>query len=90
MPALPERLREELGAFLPATASLENPVDMIAGATAQDYERALGALMAEESIDAVVAIFVPPLVTAAEDVAAAIERAIGRRRAGASRCSRSS
>ncbi|HET8943763.1 MAG TPA: GNAT family N-acetyltransferase, partial [Dehalococcoidia bacterium] len=65
------RLRE----FLPPEAGLSNPVDMIATATAEQYGRALRVLLEDDSIDSVLAIFIPPLVTQAEDVAAAIRDA---------------
>jgi acetate---CoA ligase (ADP-forming) len=52
-----------------------NPVDMIATASADDYERALGVLAAGDAIDALIVIFIPPLVTRAEEVAAAVRRA---------------
>jgi acetyl coenzyme A synthetase (ADP forming)-like protein len=68
-----------LRALLPATAAVGNPVDMIASASAAQYERALSALLADEAVDSVLVIFIPPIVTRGEDVAAAI------RRAGASR-----
>jgi acetate---CoA ligase (ADP-forming) len=75
LPALSDHSREALGALLPATASLANPVDMIASATAAQYEGALATLLGDDGIDSVLVIFIPPLVTAAEDMAAAIERA---------------
>ncbi|HEX5465359.1 MAG TPA: GNAT family N-acetyltransferase [Candidatus Limnocylindrales bacterium] len=77
VPPLPEATRDRLAAFLPPEAGLRNPVDMIAGATADDYRRAIGILAAEPGIDALVCIFVPPLVTRADDVAAAIRTAAG-------------
>lgn len=73
-PLAPDTLAQ-LASFLPPEAGLRNPVDMIAGATAEDYGRAIRVLAADERIDAVIVIFVPPLVTLAEDVAAAIRSA---------------
>jgi acyl-CoA synthetase (NDP forming) len=58
--------------FLPAAASVANPVDMLATAPAEHYRRALPLLLADESVDSVIAIFIPPLVTAPEDAARAI------------------
>ena len=66
-----------LRAFLPAAASVANPVDMIASATAEQYERALAALLADEGVDSVMVVFIPPLVTKGDDVAGAIRRAAG-------------
>ncbi len=75
LPALSDRSRAELRSLLPPTASLTNPVDMIASATAAQYEGALATLLRDDGVDGVLVIFIPPLVTVAEDVAAAIERA---------------
>jgi acetyl coenzyme A synthetase (ADP forming)-like protein len=78
--ALPELGSESvasLRAFLPAEASLRNPVDIIASAVPEDYERAIATVGRDPGIDAVVVIFVPPVVTRAEEVAAAIARAAG-------------
>jgi acetate---CoA ligase (ADP-forming) len=67
---------EELRSFLPAAASIGNPVDMIASATPEQYRRALGLLLKDPNVDSVIVIFIPPLVTAAEDVAAAIRTSV--------------
>lgn len=66
---------EALRAFLPPEASTKNPVDMIASATAESYERALRALLADPAVDAVIVIFVTPMVTDPSDVADAIRAA---------------
>jgi len=66
--------REKLAAFLPKEAGLSNPVDMIASAGEQDYERALRILVEDPSFDSVIVIFIPPLITQAADVAAAIRK----------------
>ncbi len=70
------RLRPEteaaLQAFLPPEASVRNPVDMIASASAQSYARALRLLLDDPEVDAVLLIFVTPIVTDPQDVAAAI------------------
>ena len=72
-------LREDtiaaLGAFLPAAAGLHNPVDMLATAPAAHYGQAIRILLADPEVDALLTIFIPPLVTAAADVAAAIRDA---------------
>ncbi len=74
---LDDRVKDRLSEFLPGEASLANPVDMIASATAEDYERAIEILANETDVDALIAIFVPPLVTKPEDVAQAIMTAVG-------------
>lgn len=57
---LGEATRTTLAAALPAEASVTNPVDMIASATAVDYEHALEAVVDDPAVDAVIAIFVRP------------------------------
>ena len=51
-----------LKSFLPAAASVRNPVDMIASADAPSYERSLRLLAEDKNVDSVIVIFVPPLV----------------------------
>ncbi len=63
-----------LHSFLPPEASVRNPVDMIASARPASYERALPLLLADPNVDAVIALFVPPVGTEAAEVAAAILR----------------
>ena len=75
VPPLPESVREQLRAFLPPEASVANPVDILASASADDYGRTIAAMGAGGAVDAVVVLFVPPLVTRAEDVAGAIRGA---------------
>jgi acetyl coenzyme A synthetase (ADP forming)-like protein len=70
--ALTERTRVELRSFLPASASVANPVDMLASAPPEHYRRALAALIGDEQVDSILTIFIPPLVTNPEAVAAAI------------------
>jgi len=72
VPVLSEHSQEQLRAFLPSVASVGNPVDMLAAATPAQYTRALEIVAADPEIDSVIAIFIPPLVTEPEAVAAAI------------------
>jgi len=72
LPELNPATVKALRSFLPAEASVKNPVDMIASANAPSYEKALRLLVADENVDSVIVIFVPPLVTGATDVARAI------------------
>jgi acetyl coenzyme A synthetase (ADP forming)-like protein len=67
---------EALRVFLPPEASLRNPVDMIASASAEAYERAVRILVGEEGVDAVLVLFVPPIMTRSAAVAEAIRRAV--------------
>jgi acetyl coenzyme A synthetase (ADP forming)-like protein len=75
VPELSEATQAALRSFLPPTASVRNPVDMVASATAADYERALRTVLDDPGIDAVIVMFTPPLVTRADDVARAIASA---------------
>jgi acetyl coenzyme A synthetase (ADP forming)-like protein len=76
VPPLSETTAEALRGFLPAEASVGNPVDMIASATAEDYERAIGAVAADPQIDAMIVIYIPPQATRAAEIGHAIVRAI--------------
>jgi acetyl coenzyme A synthetase (ADP forming)-like protein len=70
--ALSEATTALLARHFPEEASLANPVDMIASATAQSYRIAVEAVLADPNVDAVIATFVPPLGVRQEDVAEAI------------------
>lgn len=61
--------------LFPPEASLRNPLDMIASATPQGYRAALEALLDDPGLDAVMALFVPPLGVRQEDVTVAIAQA---------------
>ncbi len=75
---LPARLRSRLRRFLPSEASLADPLDMIATASAEDYRRAIELVGRSGMADTIIAIFIPPLVTEAADVAAAVSHAAER------------
>ena len=62
--------------LFPPEASIRNPLDMIASANPLAYRSALQALLADEGVDAVVPIFVPPLGVTQEDVAEAIAEGV--------------
>ena len=55
-----------LSEFLPAAASLNNPVDILGGATARMYADSLRLLLADPGVDGVVVIIPPPPVDTAE------------------------
>ncbi len=74
VPALADETLAALRAFLPPEASTRNPVDMIASATPESFERAVELLACDPHVDAVLAIYVPPIVTQPLDVAQAIVR----------------
>jgi acetyl coenzyme A synthetase (ADP forming)-like protein len=72
VPPISENSKSRLRAFLPAGASVGNPVDMIASAPAEHYRQAIEIVGTDENIDSLIVIFTPPLVTRADDVARAI------------------
>jgi acetate---CoA ligase (ADP-forming) len=74
LPKLAEATLDALRGFLPVQAGLANPIDMIAAATPAQFEATLGIVGHDPNVDAVVAIYVPPLVTRPEEIAAAIAR----------------
>ncbi|MBL8840281.1 MAG: acetate--CoA ligase family protein [Planctomycetes bacterium] len=77
LPELLPATHRALEAALPQAASLANPVDLAAPATADDYRRALPLLLEDPHVDAVIALFVSAGVIDVESVAAAIKE--GRR-----------
>ncbi len=78
VPVLGDAARASLRAFLPREASATNPVDMIASASADHYREAIKVVAADPSVDALIVIFTPPLVTRSEDVARAIVESVRR------------
>ena len=75
VPELSDDVKAQLAEFLAAEASLGNPIDMIATASADDYRRVIEVLVAADACDAILVLFVPPLVTQAPDVARAVREA---------------
>ena len=63
-----------LRAYLPPAASTQNPIDMIASAAPASFEKSTRLALLDPNVDAVLVIFVPPVVTDSDDVAAAIVR----------------
>jgi acyl-CoA synthetase (NDP forming) len=68
---------DRLRAILPAAANLSDPVDMIATATPDDYRRAMPVLLADRTVDAVIAMFTPLRITSTVDVARAVAESGG-------------
>jgi acetyltransferase len=65
--------------LFPEEASIHNPLDMIASATPAGYRGALGALLDDPGVDAVLAIYVPIPPNSPADVAEAIAAVAGER-----------
>ena len=73
--ALSDATRKQLAECLGADVPTANPVDMTALATADQYERSLRVLLADEAVDAVVTVFVRPMAARAAEVARGIDAA---------------
>src|SRR5690606_17178906 len=74
-PELGAHTQSALHAVAPAHGAVSNPVDLVASASADLFEQSMAIVLADAAIDIVLVIFVPPLVTRADDVARAIARA---------------
>jgi acetate---CoA ligase (ADP-forming) len=77
LPHLSDATVEALRAVLPGEASVSNPVDMLGSAVGTTYERALPLLVQDPAVDAVIVLFVPPVVAGAGEVAESVARAVG-------------
>jgi acetate---CoA ligase (ADP-forming) len=78
LPPLSEETRTRLAEVLPREASLANPVDMLGSAVGSTYEAVLPHVLADPGIDAVIVLFVPPVVAGADEVAEAVVRGVRR------------
>jgi len=67
--------REALRAALNPAAQVGNPVDMLGGAEAQDYEMAVTQLLKDRNVDIVLPILVPQALVNPVDVAQALVKA---------------
>jgi acetate---CoA ligase (ADP-forming) len=76
LPELAQETRDALAEALPGDSSVANPVDMLGSATGATYERAIPALLADPRLDALIVLFVPPVVAGAPEVAASVRRAV--------------
>ena len=61
VPELSKETQARLAALLPAAAATGNPVDIVASGSPTAFEQALRVVLEDDEIDAVLAIYVPPL-----------------------------
>ena len=76
VPELSKRTQSTLASFLPRTAALRNPVDMIGFATEDQHARAVETMLKAEEIDALIVVHVPARVEDNPPVASGIIRGI--------------
>jgi acetate---CoA ligase (ADP-forming) len=77
LPELSEDTRAALRPLLPEDASLANPVDLLGSATGATFEAVIPALLDDKRLDSLIVLFVPPVVAGADEVAVAIQEAVG-------------
>ncbi len=75
VPELCAETRARLASFLPAAAATGNPVDIVAAGSPAALEQALCAVLDDSDIDAVLALYVPPLPDRDRSMLDAIARA---------------
>lgn len=75
LPAVSARTDAALRQVLPPAATAGNPVHLPAMAGAEHYEQALRLLLADETIDAAVAVFFPSHLVSGEDIEQAVAAA---------------
>jgi len=68
MAELSDATRQGLRSFLPAEASVNNPVDMIASANADSYARTLAAVLDDPGVDMAMVINVTPVLASPTDI----------------------
>ena len=77
LPQLSSETRSALSEVTPKEASLANPVDLLGSANGSTYERTLPLVLADPNVDAVIALFVPPVVEDPRTVVAVLEQIAG-------------
>ncbi len=75
VPELSAQTRARLASFLPAAAATANPVDIVASGSPDALEQSLCAVLDDPEIDAVLALYVPPLPDRDRSMLDAIARA---------------
>lgn len=76
LPEFSERIRSTLASFLPHTAALRNPVDVIGFATEEQHARAVETILTADEVDVLIIVHVSVRSTDNAPVAAGITRGI--------------
>jgi acetate---CoA ligase (ADP-forming) len=85
VPELPETTKSMLRKFLPAASGLSNPVDMIASARAESYQKTIETILTSGEIDSLIVIYIPVDRNDSESVAQAIRDGVANARAAGAR-----
>lgn len=72
VPRFDDRTVEKLEQNLPLEASKENPVDVIGSGNAESYRQSLRAVADDPNVDALIVVFVPPVMVNVREVISAI------------------
>lgn len=72
MAQISDSTKDKLRSFLPAAASVKNPIDMIASAPIEHYKQTLETVIAEDNVDMIMVIYLPFLGLKDIDVAQAL------------------
>src|SRR4029450_14033671 len=70
------RQPQQLACVAAREAPLANPIDMLGSAVGSTYEAAIPHVLADPGIDALIVLFVPPVVAGAEETAEAVVRGV--------------
>lgn len=77
VPSLSQRTKDALRMRVPSGASLNNPVDLTAGASSAQFRMAIEALLADPLIDILMVVFISPIMLNASEVAEYIIQGAG-------------
>lgn len=72
MAQISDATKDKLRNFLPAAASVKNPIDMIASAPIEHYKQTLETVIAEDNVDMIMVIYLPFMGLKDIDVAKAV------------------
>jgi acetyl coenzyme A synthetase (ADP forming)-like protein len=81
VPELTKAVRARLSAFLPASAGLGNPIDMIASASPEQFGKVVETLLTSGEIDSLVVIYIPVGLAATDAIMRAVADGVVRARA---------
>jgi len=69
MAEISKETKKEIKKYLPPTASLDNPIDVIGDALAERYRVPIDILTKDKNVDAIVVVLTPQLITQIEETA---------------------